>query len=118
VQLSDYDIDCIKNVKLIIDGHLESHYSIEFLAAKVNIGSTKLKKGFRKCYGLGLFTYLRKRRMIKAAELLVATDKTIKQIAKLTGFKYSSNFTNAFFTHYKITPAKYRQLSKVHKAKK
>ena len=105
---TDYDIECIKNAKQIIDAHLEKHYSIDSLAVKVNIGTTKLKSGFRKYYHLGLFTYLRKQRMIKAAELIVETDKTIKQIARLTGFKYSSNFTKAFVSHHGLTPARYR----------
>jgi hypothetical protein len=53
VHFTDYDIECIKNAKLIIDAHLEKHYRIEFLAAKVNIGTTKLKSGFHQYYGLG-----------------------------------------------------------------
>lgn len=109
MQFTDYDIDCIKNAKLIIDANLERHYRIEFLAAKVHIGTTKLKSGFRKYYSLGLFSYLRKQRMIKAAELIVETNKTIKQVATLTGFKYSSNFTKAFVSHHGLTPAKYRE---------
>ena len=109
MQFTDYDIECIKNAKVIIDAHLERHYRIEFLAAKVNVGTTKLKAGFHKYYGLGLFTYLRKQRMIKAAELIVETDKTIKQVASLTGYRYSSNFTKAFVTYHGLTPAKYRE---------
>jgi len=107
--ITDYDIECIKNAKLIIDAHLEKHYRIEFLAAKVNIGTTKLKSGFHQYYGLGLFSYLRKQRMIKATELIVESNKTIKQIALITGFKYVSNFTKAFVTFHGLTPAKYRE---------
>lgn len=44
-----------------------------------------------------------------AAELIVETDKTIKQISRLTGFKYSSNFTKAFVSHHGLTAAKYRE---------
>jgi len=109
VQFTDYDIECIKNAKQIIDAHLERHYRIEFLAYKVNIGRTKLKSGFQRYYCLGLFSYLRKQRMIKAAELIVETDKTIKQIATLTGFKYASNFSKAFVTFHGLTPGKYRE---------
>lgn len=109
VKFSDYDIGCINEAKFIIDTHLERHFSIEFLASKVHIGKTKLQAGFREYFGLGLFAYLRKQRMIKAAELMVETDQTIKQASIQTGFKYSSNFTKAFVTFHGLTPGKYRE---------
>ena len=108
MQFSEYDIVCIKKAKAIIDADTSRHYTIEFIAGKTSIGKTKLKKGFKQYYNLGLFTYLRKQRMIKAAELIVETNKTIKEIARRTGFKHSSNFITAFASYHGLTPARYR----------
>ena len=108
MQFSDYDIECIKKAKAIIDADISRHYTIEFIAGKTRMGETKLKKGFKQYYKLGLFTYLRKQRMIKAAELIVETNKTIKQIAKTSGFNHSSNFITAFTSYHGLTPTKYR----------
>ena len=108
MHFSDYDIECIKKAKAIIDADISRHYTIEFIAGKTTIGETKLKKGFKHYYKVGLFTYLRKQRMIKAAELIVETNKTIKQIAKASGFNHSSNFITAFASYHGLTPAKYR----------
>jgi AraC-like DNA-binding protein len=46
--------------------------------------------------------------MIKAAELLVETNKTIKEIARATGYKYRSNFISAFTGYHGLPPSKYR----------
>ncbi|MDQ2719438.1 MAG: AraC family transcriptional regulator [Bacteroidota bacterium] len=108
MKFTDYDIECIKKAKSIIDADTSRHFTIEFIATKIHIGETKLKKGFKHYYKVGLFTYLRKQRMIKAAELILETNKTIKQIAKASGFKHPSNFITAFTSYHGLTPTKYR----------
>ena len=109
MQLKDYDIECIKKAKEIIVSDLSIHYRIELIATKVNLGKTKLKMGFRIYFGLGLYSFLKKQRMIKAKELLLGTDKTIKQIARIVGFKHASNFTKAFGAYHGLAPGKYRK---------
>lgn len=109
VQLNGYDIECIQKAMTIIVDDLASHQNIETIAGKVNLGTSKLKLSFKLYYGMGLYSFLKKQRMIKAAKLLVGTNKTIKQIARSAGFKYASNFTKAFGSYYGITPGKYRK---------
>ena len=106
---TDYDIECIQKAKSIIDTDLRNHYSIDLIATKVNLGKTKLKVAFKLYYRIGLYAYLKKQRMIKAAELVVSTNKTIKQIAHDTGFKHSNNFIQAFVRFHGLTPKGYRQ---------
>ena len=108
MQFTDYDIECIEKAKSIIDADISRHYTIEFISGKTGIGKTKLKKGFKQYYGISPFTYLRKQRMIKSGKLLLETNKTIKQIAKVVGFGYATNFTTAFTFYYGITPNEYR----------
>ena len=110
MSFTDYDIECIEKAKQLIDADLGTHLSIEFIAGKVGLGKTKLTAGFRYHYSMGLYSYLRKQRMIKAAELLAYTRRTIKQISWDTGFKYPSNFTKAFAGFHGVTPGKYRAL--------
>ena len=114
MDITDYDMECIAKAKALIDADTSIHYSIDHIASVAGIGATKLKKGFKKQYQSSLFAYLRTQRMIKAAALLTTTNKTIKQIAKATGFHYTSNFTTAFTTYYKLSPGSYRQ-KKQHK---
>jgi AraC-like DNA-binding protein len=109
VQFSDYDIGCIQKAKDIIVADLSIHQNIELIATKVGFGKTKLKMGFKLYCGMGLYSFLKRQRMIKAAELLIGTDKTIKQIAKSVGFRHASNFAKSFGSYYGITPGKYRK---------
>lgn len=110
MSFTDYDIECFKKAKAIIDADTSVHYSIETLAEKIGIGKTKLKMGFRLYFKMGLFAYLREQRMIKAAELLIGSDKTIKEISKASGYKYYSNFLSAFAAYHGIPPSQYRKL--------
>jgi AraC-like DNA-binding protein len=108
VRLTTYDIECIENARKIIDADISRHFTIEYLAGKAGVGKTKLKKLFKEYFGSGLFTYLQKQRMIKAAELIINTKKPIKEIAKAAGYKYPSNFITAFTAYYGVSPSKYR----------
>lgn len=101
-------MECINKAKALIDKDISRHFAIDEIATTVGIGATKLKKGFKQQYGLGLFAYLRKQRMELAGTLLRNTYKTIKQIAKATGFHYTSNFNSSFTRYYKTSPARYR----------
>ena len=110
--LSEYDIECIAKARALIEADLSVHYSIAHLASVSGIGATRLKKGFKETYGASLYAYLRERRMVKAAALLEDTRKTIKQVAKATGFHYTNNFSAAFIKYHKMSPAAYRRLKK------
>lgn len=110
MSFTDYDIECFKKAKFIIDADTSVHYSIEILSEKIGIGKTKLKIGFKKYFKMGLFTYLREQRMLKASELLMYSNKTIKEISKATGYKYYSNFLLAFKAYHGLPPSKYRNL--------
>ena len=98
VQFNDFDIESIQKAKEIIVSDLATHYSIELIATKVNIGKTKLKIGFRLYYSIGLYSFLKKQRMIKATELLIGTDKgAIRKgmIIKNAIHKFETNFVIA-----------------------
>lgn len=106
--LTDYDTECIALVKTLIDGHPDQHFPIAALATRAGIGATKLKRGFRQLYGMGLYQYLRHRRMELAAQLLGTRSKTLKQIARQCGYRHATNFNTAFKRHYGTTPQLYR----------
>ena len=109
MQFHEYDIECIERAKKFIDADISSHTTIAVLAMKSGIGESKLKAGFKKFYGSSPYAYLRKQRMIKAAELIIETNKTMKQIARATGFRHTNNFITAFTAYYHATPVRYRK---------
>lgn len=109
MQLAAHDIACITQAKDIIDKDSSIHYSIDQIAQKVGLGATKLKAGFKFKYGMGPYAYLQQQRMQKALIMLKDTDKTIKQIAKATGFKHTTNFITAFKKRFGNSPGKIKK---------
>lgn len=110
MSLNEYDIECIIKVKAFIDADIRLHTSIEALAIEAGIGQTKLKAGFKQLYGIAIFAYLRGKRMEQAGTLILTTQMPLKEIARLSGFKYYSNFIIAFYRCYGHTPSAYRKI--------
>jgi transcriptional regulator GlxA family with amidase domain len=111
--LSEYDMECLQKAKALIEKDLARHYSIAQLALHCGMGATKLKLAFKQQYGHALFAYLRRQRMLQAAALLLHSSHTIKQIARTTGFRYTTNFSAAFTAFYKMPPATYRNTNRI-----
>ena len=109
MKLHDDDIEILKMVKSIIDKDLSRHLTINQLTRQVATGATKLKKMFKQYYGIGIYSYLLQARMEQAKTLILTTPKTMKQIAKLSGYKYYSNFIVAFTHYHGITPGAIRK---------
>lgn len=84
----------------------KSHFPISQLAAKVNMPEKKLKAVFKHIYGMGLYTYLRQLRMVKAKELLME-GKPIKLIIHAIGYENESNFCKAFRKEFNESPMKW-----------
>jgi len=107
--LSSYDTERIAYIKTLVEQDISRHYTIEELSLAAALGKTKLKAGFRLLYKKGIYTHLRHLRMQQAAAWLTGTDKPLKEIARLTGFKHYHNFLAAFTKYYGYTPGQARK---------
>jgi len=89
--------------KTIIENDLARHYPNDELARLVDWSESSLKRAFRQEYGMGMYEYLRRLRMHKARELLLAGEQ-VKTVAPAVGMRPSS-FTMEFqkFFGYKAT---------------
>ena len=94
----------------MIDESNREHYTIGDIARAVGMGATKLKASFTFYYGSGMYAYLRERRMQQAKMMLEDKNKTIKVIARATGFKHTSNFTTAYRKWFGVTPGRSRNM--------
>jgi AraC-like DNA-binding protein len=111
IKLSDYDIECLHEVKDLVAKNFENPLSIMQLAKKAGINDFKLKKGFKYLFGTTVFDYLQSIRMEKAKKLLLETELTIEQIAYTIGYEFPNNFTPAFKKQFGCTPADFRRLN-------
>lgn len=92
----------------IIEANLFSQISIDELAQKTNLSLSSFKREFKKIYNDSPASYIKTKRLERAAELLLISDERITDIAFDCGFNDLTNFTKSFHDKYKTTPTNYR----------
>lgn len=104
----NYD-DCIKKSIEHIEHNLNNKIELKDLADKVFLSKYHFHRVFHAVVGESVGEYIRKRRLIEAANELLNTDNKILDIA----FKYQFNsqevFTKAFKRLYGISPREFRR---------
>ncbi|MGD2021264.1 MAG: response regulator [Thiohalocapsa sp.] len=78
------------------------------LAHRVGTNQARLGREFQTHLGMSTFEYLREQRLVRAQELLDATNQQIQQIAEAIGFKRAGDFATAFKHRFGVTPREYR----------
>ena len=99
----------------VID-HLNAHYNEEIpldsLAEKFFVSKATLIYNFKKHTGHTLIDYLLTVRITKAKQLLVSSNKGIREISELCGFSSSNYFGLIFKKKENLSPANYRKHQK------
>jgi len=88
----------------LICQNLSDHYTIGKISEMLSINQTTLKNEFKRTYGCGIYSYAKKRKMFRAAELLIQTDMKIIDIAEEVGYNNASKFAKAFHSVMGTTP--------------
>ena len=86
-------------------GHVTS---LQDLAAKVGLSTSRFRKCFAEHTGLPPHQYLLRARLRAAADRLTLTDAPIKRIATDLGLGSPAQFSKAFRTRYGMPPGAYR----------
>lgn len=108
VKLSEDEVETIYDLKAFLLKQLDRSYSVEQLAKRRGLTAHKLKRGFLKIYGAGIFEYLLEARMERAGALLHETHIPVEQIARLTGYKNMANFSVVFKKYFGFPPRYFR----------
>ena len=66
---------------------------------------TKLKNDFKRMYGLPIYEYRQKNRMLKAKSMLLMGKFSIKEVGSMVGYKNLSHFAQAFKKEFNILPS-------------
>jgi len=90
---------------------MDEHVTIDELAETFVISQTQIKESFRSYYGEPIFAYIRREKIMVAADLLQATGCTVAEAARQCGYSNASKFSEAFRIMMGTTPCKYRQKS-------
>ena len=106
---SRYAVAQTKAVGHYLAENTEQQTTIAELSKRFCISQTVLKECFRRMYGENIAAFSRRLRIKKAAELLLATDMNILDIAVQVGYSNASKFAKVFCEFTGATPKEYRR---------
>jgi AraC family transcriptional regulator, exoenzyme S synthesis regulatory protein ExsA len=95
-------------LKEIIEANVYSNLSIDELAKLANISTSTFKREFTKIYQQSPGRYIKERKLSRAADLLLKTDRRISDIAFDCGFVEVAHFSRSFQKRYGVSPSNYR----------
>jgi AraC-like DNA-binding protein len=78
--------------------------SINSLARKAAMSTTKFKNLFKTIYGTAVYEHYQQRRMEYAARLLSEGNISVKEVSSKTGYSNLGNFSAAFKKQFRIPP--------------
>lgn len=96
------------SIASVLDNHLYSSVTIEELAMLSGRSLSSYKREFASQYGEPPRTWIRKKRLERAAFLLETTDKTMEEISEACGFVSTPHFNRLFKEQYQLTPTSFR----------
>jgi AraC-like DNA-binding protein len=98
----------LRNIEEYIDVHLEKDLSVEELASHVGISPSYFARSFRSSVGLAPHSYVMRRRLLRAQELLACTELPLIDIALATGFADQSHLCRRFHEMTGVPPRTFR----------
>ena len=82
---------------------------LEELARLASVSNATLMRHFRASFGCTPMEYLRSLRLRHAAELLLNSSLSVKEISDMSGFATQAYFFRAFRRDYGVSPAEFRK---------
>jgi|CeladaMinimDraft_18_1061708.scaffolds.fasta_scaffold00624_4 AraC-like DNA-binding protein len=92
-----------------IDAGPEHGFRLSELARQASVSPAHFSRVFKWMTGMNVTHYVNVKRVMRAKELLSATDETIARIAERCGFETIPHFYRTFRTVTGTTPARYRR---------
>jgi len=92
-----------------IEDNLNHKLDLDNIAKSLHYSKFHLHRIFTKTTGLTIHDYIQRRRLTEAAKLLVSSQKSIIEIALISGYESQQAFTGIFKAMYKTTPAHFRK---------
>lgn len=106
VRITNYDV--LLNAKYYMDTCYQTTITLEYLAGHAGLSRYYFSRLFESAFSLSPIRYLQSVRIQKAQEYLRFTDRSVGEIAELTGFDSISVFIRAFKKSVGMPPGCYR----------
>lgn len=92
----------------VLEKYLYSSQTLEELAKLSGRSLSSFKREFVQEYGEAPRTWMRKKKLERAAFLLETSDKNIEEITEASGFTSAAHFARLFKEQYSMTPTAFR----------
>ena len=92
-----------------IEKNLTGKLTIDDVSLKAGYSKWHLQRMFREDTGFQLASYIRYRKLNKAAMILKMTHMPAVEISELLGFSTQQTFTRSFTRHFGAAPGRYRE---------
>nr|WP_183601149.1 AraC family transcriptional regulator [Paenibacillus phyllosphaerae] len=92
-----------------IDAHPEQDHSLAACSAKAAVSQAHFSRAFKQFTGMNLTDYVNAKRIIRAKELLLASDENVSSIAERCGISSLPHFHRTFKLLTGFTPSAYRK---------
>lgn len=92
--------------------HLSEHLTLEKVAAVVYMSESGVSKAVAETTGLSFGDLLSEMRVSKASNILVHTDMTLNEVARLCGFADASHLSKVFTSRTGSTANEYRKMNR------
>lgn len=107
--ISATDMQALEECVHYLDEHYSFHITLQTLSTIACMSESKLKKIFKAVYHVSITEYIQRKRISAAEHMLIQTDLTIAEIAKIVGYSNPSRLIEIFKRYYGFTPSKYRE---------
>jgi AraC-like DNA-binding protein len=109
MNLSKQETEYILQMGEMLRKNIRYHTPIRELSKESGINPSRLKSGFKQLHGTGIYTYLMMARMERAKEMLQHTEKSMKEIAMVVGYKSTNSFIKTFKKVFGTSPALWKR---------
>ena len=100
----------VREIHEYINEHFASNCSLKKLASIVNLSPNHLHVIFKESVGLTPYEYVLTKRVELAKKLIITGEKSMLDIALVTGFCSQSHFNKVFKKQTGTTPAQFKKL--------
>lgn len=102
-------VEAIEQAILYMEEHLHEELFVHDVADAVGYSYYHFTRIFQSVVGESMGSYIQKRRLAKAAQMLVYSNNKVLNIAMVCGFQSAEAFSRAFKSVYQVSPALYRK---------
>ncbi|QRR00627.1 helix-turn-helix domain-containing protein [Dyadobacter sandarakinus] len=103
------EVEKLHFLKTYLDANFLSELTLAELSRCCVLNEFKVKRGFKLLFEMSVFSYLKKKRMEYAGELLQKKGLTVDEVSDILGYEHAQHFSTAFKNFMGVSPSVYRR---------